>query len=218
MGFVYIFSLVLLGTYFFYYYSSANYRLFMFFPVFGIILWACLAEKFNLSRYCLAFIHLLMIGMILFNMTVTLFEGNADKDRWKTTLTLANPRQRTSTQFSPLLKGADWQFIDQYIRPEEPIGYMAHLDSWISPFFDNRMIRRIYHLRALSGFRLIKTGNGRRRLDFNPVFKESLKQHGIHFIHINPHGARHRQIYIKPIFASDKDLFRVTGNLYYFKW
>ena len=218
MGFVYIFSLLLLGTYFAYYYSSANYRLFMFFPVFGIILWAFLAEKLNLPKYCLAFIHLLMVGMILFNITVTLFEGNAAKNRWKTTLTTTNPRERTSIRFSPLLKGADWRFIDRCTRPGEPVGYLAHLDSWTFPYFDNRMERRIYHLRSLKGFRLINTGNGKRRLDFNPVFKESLKQRQIHFIHINPHGARHHRKHIKPIFASEKDLFRVAGNLYYFEW
>jgi hypothetical protein len=218
MGFFYIFSLLLLGTYFLYYYSSANYRLFMFFPVFAIMLWASLAEKLNLPKYGLTFIYLLIAGMILFNITVTLFEGNTAINRWKTTLTMANPQERTSFQFSPLLKGADWRFIDRFIPPEEPIGYLAHLDSWISPYFDNQMKRRIYHLSSLKGFRLIKTVNGKRRLDLNPAFRESLKQHRIHFIHINPHGARHWRKYIKPIFAGDKDLIRVTGNLYYFKW
>ncbi len=220
MGFIFIFSVVLLGTYFFYYYTSANYRLFMFFPVFGLMLWAFLWGKLDPPRYFRCLIDLLLIGMVLFNIFVTFFEGNIDKNRWKTLLTMDNPSDRTSIQYSPFFnsKREDWIFIDNYISPGEPIGYLAHMDSWIFPYFDYRMKRKIYHLRSLEGFRLVKAEGKTNRLEFNPVFRDSLKQRGIHFIHINPHGARHLKKLSRSIFIDDGDVIRVTGNLYYFKW
>jgi hypothetical protein len=219
-GFIFIFSVVLLGTYFFYYYTSANYRLFMFFPVFGMMLWAFLWGKLDPPKYCRRFIDLLLIGMVLFNISVTFFEGNTDKNRWKTLLTMDNPLDRTSIKYSPFFdsKREDWIFIDNYIPPEEPIGYLAHMDSWIFPYFDYRMKREIYHLRSLEGFRLVESEGKNDRLEFNPIFRESLKQRGIHFIHINPYGARHLKKLFNRIFIDDTDVIRVTGNLYYFKW
>jgi len=219
-GFIFIFSVVLLGTYFIYYYTSANYRLFMFFPVFGLMLWAFLWEKLAPAKYYRRFIDLLLVGMILFNISVTFFEGNTDTNRWKTLFTMDNPLDRTSIKYSPFFdsKTRDWIFIDNYIPPEEPIGYLAHIDSWVFPYFDYRMKRKIYHMRSLEGFRLVRWGGKKDRLEFNPIFRESLKQRGIHFIHINPHGARHLRKLFKPIFIEDTDVIRVTGNLYYFKW
>ena len=219
-GFIFIFSVVLLGTYFSYYYTSANYRLFMFFPVFGLMLWAFLWGKLAPAKYFRHFIDLLLVGMVLFNISVTFFDGNTDKNRWKTLFTMDNPLDRTSIKFSPFFdsKKQDWIFIDNYIPPGEPIGYLAHLDSWIFPYFDYRLKREIYHLRSLEGFRLVESVGKTARLDFNPIFSESLKQRGIHFIHINPHGARHLEKLVKPIFIDDPDVIKVTGNLYYFKW
>jgi hypothetical protein len=219
-GFIFIFSMVLLGTYFFYYYTSANYRLFMFFPVFGLMLWAFLWEKLAPAKYYRRFIDLLLIGMVLFNISVTFFEGNTDKNRWKTLLTMDNPLDRTSIKYSPFFdsKKEDWIFIDNYIPPEEPIGYLAHIDSWIFPYFDYRMKRKIYHLRSLEGFRLVGWKRKIDRLEFNPIFRESLKQRGIHYIHINPLGARQLEKLLNRIIIDDTDVIRVTGNLYYFKW
>ena len=192
----------------------------MFFPVFGMMLWAFLWGKLTPPKYYLRFIDLLLIGMVLFNISVTFFEGNTDKNRWKTLFTMDNPIDRTSIKYSPFFdfKKEEWIFIDNYILPEEPIGYLAHMDSWIFPYFDYRMKRKIYHLRSLAGFRLVESEGKRDRLEFNPIFRESLKQRGIHFIHINPHGARHLKKLFKPIFIDDSDAIRVTRNLYYFKW
>lgn len=219
-GFIFIFSVVLLGTYFFYYYTSANYRLFIFFPVFALMLWAFLWEKLAPAKYYRYFIDLLLIGMVLFNISVTFFEGNTDENRWKTLFTMDNPLDRTSIKYSPFFnsKTRDWLFIDNYITPEQPIGYLANIDSWIFPYFDYRMKRKIYHLRSLDGFRLVKSEGKRDRLEFNWIFRKSLKQRGIHFIHINPQGARQLIKLLRPIFIDDKDVIRVAGNLYYFKW
>lgn len=221
VGYFFIFPVVLLLTYFCYYYSRANYRLFIFFPVFGIILWAFWVAKWDFHRFYLRCFDVLMIGMVLFNMSVTLFEGNNDVHRWKTILTLDNPQERTSAKFSPLVKGEEWKYIDIYIRSEEPIGYLGHLDSWIFLYFDNKFERRIFHLRSLEGFCLTEVDDARgkwSRLELNTVFKKSLRQRNIHYLHLNPHGARHRKKDTLPVYIDDKDVFRVTGNLYYVKW
>jgi len=218
MGYMFIFSAALLGTYFIYYYTSANYRLFMFFPVIGIMLWAYLVEKWGLHRYIHRFFDVIIIVMVLFNIAVTFIEGNTDKNRWKTILTLDNPVERTSIKYSPLVKTGDWIYIDRYIPPWEPIGYTGHMDSWIFLYFDNRMERRVYHLKSLKGFQLVDTYDGKDRLEFNEDFIRSLKEREIHYIHINPHGARHLAKYFKPVFIENKDVFRVTESLYYYKW
>jgi len=218
IGYIYILAVVLLGTYFIYYYSSANYRLFMFFPVIGLIIWAFLCEKIKFHKYYLVIIDLLIIGMIIFNILVTNFEGNYRKEGWKNILTICNPVERTSIKFSPLLTGDDWFYIDNFLSPAEPVGYLAHIDSWISPYFDNRLLRRIYHLKSLKGFNLKIAAGEKYLLQFNPVFKTSLKKKGIHYIHINPVGDRHLRKFMKPIFISCKDVIRVTDNLYYYKW
>ncbi|MDQ1355470.1 MAG: hypothetical protein QG657_5780, partial [Acidobacteriota bacterium] len=219
MGFVFVYSATLLLTYFLYYFSKVNYRLFMFFPVFGIMLWAFLITKWDMPKIYLKCIDGLILVMILFNMAAVLFEGNSETKRWQNILTMDNPVERTAIKYSPFfIRGDDWLFIDKYIQPDEPIGYMAHTDSWIFPYFDNRMERRIYHLRSLKGFRLIVIDKKNDRLEFNPDFKESLKERKIHYIHLNAQGVRNRREYSKHIVIDDKEVYQVRDNLYYFKW
>lgn len=154
--------------------------------------------------------------MILFNMTAMLFEGNSETRKWQDMLTITNPVDRTTIKYSPFFKGNDWLFIDKYIPSSEPIGFMAHTDSWIFPYFDNRMERRIYHLRSLKGFRLIAIDKKNDLLEFNDVFKESLKQRKIHYIHFNAQGVRNRREYNKHIIIDDKEVYPITDNLFYF--
>ena len=221
-GFIFIFSAALLGSYFFYYFSRVNYRMFMFFPVFGIILWAFILWKLDLKTshpYYMKYIDVLIVVMILFNMAACFYEGNMNRYRWKTLLTVNNPPDRTPNKYSPYLTGEAWQFIDTYIAPQEPIGYIGHKDSWIFPYFDNRLKRKIYHLPTLPGFKLATMENksDKKKLEFTPLFKKSLKQRRIHFIHINLERYRHRRDKGKDILIEDDDVRRVSKNLYYFK-
>lgn len=100
------------------------------------------------------------------------------------------------------------------------MGYLGHFDSWVSPYFDNGMKRRIYHLSSLAGFSLVQRNERKSQLILTPLFKESLKQRKIHFLHINPQGVRNRLELKKrkSIFIEDAEVCRVTANLYYFKW
>jgi hypothetical protein len=220
VGFILIFSLVLLCSYFFYYFTSANYRMFMFFPVFGLVLWAFLFTIFDFPKYYARVIDFLILIMILFNISVCFFEGDMDNNRWKTLFTINNPLERTSIKYSPFFnkKAESWEFIDKYMAPGEPIGYTGHYDSWVFPYYDNRLERRIYHLPSIPGFQLINIDRKTRRLGFNAKFVENLQDRRIHFIHINPHGARRRKKYIKNIIIKDERVFQVTKDLYYFKW
>lgn len=215
-GFVFIYSIVLLLTYFIYYFSKFNYRMFMFFPVFGLMLWAFLITKWDMSTIYLKFIDGLILVMICFNMAAVLFEGNSETRKWQDILTITNRIDRTAIKFSPFFKRNDWIFIDKYIRPEEPIGYMAQINSWVFPYFDNGMKRRIYHLRSLKGFKLIAIDKKKDRLKFNPEFKKSLKELKIHYIHLNAQGGQNRRGYNKHVIIDDKEVYPITDNLFYF--
>jgi hypothetical protein len=76
MGFVLIFSMMLLAVYFIVYFSWANYRSFIFFGVIGIISWAFILEKLAIPNFYLRYIDVLMVLMILFNGITCFFEGN----------------------------------------------------------------------------------------------------------------------------------------------
>ncbi|MGD2084748.1 MAG: hypothetical protein PVH61_01070 [Candidatus Aminicenantes bacterium] len=220
VGFILIFSLVLLSSYYLYYFTSANYRMFMFFPVFGLILWAFFFTIYDFSKYYARVIDFLILIMILFNISVCFFEGNMDKNRWKTLFTINNPLERTTIKYSPFFnkKAEAWEFIDRYISAWEPIGYMGHYDSWVFPYYDNQLERRIHHLPSIPGFKLGKIDRNTRRIEFNPGFVKNLQNRHIHFIHINPHGARHLKKHKKNIIINDERVFPVTRDLYYFKW
>jgi hypothetical protein len=220
VGFILIFSLVLLSSYYLYYFTSANYRMFMFFPVFGLILWAFFFTIYDFPKYYSWVIDFLILIMILFNISVCFFEGNMDKNRWKTLFTINNPLERTTIKYSPFFnqKAEAWEFIDRYISAREPIGYMGHYDSWVFPYYDNQLERRIHYLPSIPGFKLEKIDRNTRCLEFNPIFIENLQHRHIHFIHINPHGARHRKKHKKNIIINDERVFPVTKDLYYIKW
>jgi hypothetical protein len=216
-GFTWMFSVLLLLSYFVYYYTAANYRLFMFFPVAGIILWAFILAKFRLNRGYLKIIDVLILAMIVFNGAACLFEGNIYPDRWKTILTAANPQDRTAIKYSHFLGGGDWKFIDRFIPPGEPIAYMGYHDSWVFPYFDNRLRRRIYHMKSLPGFRRTKINGHTIHIQFTGRLKKSLRQRHIRFIHINIRGAASRHVKLKKVIIDDKDIYRISKYLYYYK-
>jgi len=217
-GYLFVFPTALLISYFFYYYSEANYRMFMFFPVFGIILWALVVERLDFHRIYKWVLNALILVMLLFNGVVCLFEGNLDAGRWKTILTLDNAEQRTSIKYSSLFKREEWTFIDRYVPPSEPIGYLGHFDSWVFPYYDFRLKRKLYNLSSIPGFHFRHGGENYRVMVFNRKFRENLKKRGIHYIHINPQGARHFKGRRKGVIIRGKSVFRISKYLYYFFW
>jgi hypothetical protein len=223
MGFLLVFSLLLLLIYFTVYFSWANYRSFIFFGVIGIISWAFLLEKLAIPTYFLKYIDVLLVLMILFNGMTCFFEGNMSARRWKILFTINNPAERTSIKYSSLIwltkNKESWEFIDQYISPEQAIGYSGGEAGWTFPYFDNRMKRRIYFLKSLPGFKVEKRekkGVIYNMLKFTPDFKASLKQRGIRFLHLSKRDTPQKQ----KIFISEgsADVYKVTDELYYFKW
>lgn len=217
VGFVFFLSILILASYFVYYYSRANYRLFMFFPVFGIILWAFVSGKLNLHAWHLKLIDVLIIVMVLFNMATCFYEGNPDGRRWKTLFTLDDPLERTPVKYSQFLRRDEWQFLDRYTHPGEPLGHFGRANISAFAYFDNRMERNIYYLPPLGGGTLV-TGGRRQRFILTPKLKERLKERNIHYIHINTRNIRHAGTREGRIFIDDPTVIRLTGNLYYFKW
>jgi hypothetical protein len=223
MGFILIFSVLLLLVYFTIYFSWANYRSFIFFGAIGVILWAFILEKLAIPVYYLRYIDLLMVLMILFNSMTCFFEGNMSARQWKTLLTVENPAERTSIKYSSLIKISkdreSWEFIDQYTRPEQHIGFSGGGAAWTFPYFDHQLKRRIYFLNNLPGFRLESreiNGTIYQMLKFTPDFKASLKQRGIRFIHLSTQDTPSR---LKIFMPEDiEGIYKVTNTLYYFKW
>jgi hypothetical protein len=149
-------------------------------------------------------------------MVVCNFEGNSNPSNWKTLFTMTNSVNRTSIQYSPLLKGKDWGFIDKYIEPDQAIAFYGGSDSMIFPYFDNRMKRRIYYLRSLPGFRMRRDDNGNKVLRFTRKLKKNLKKRHIHFIHINSRGCyKWERVYVDD---ADHHVLKISKNLYYLKW
>lgn len=218
VGFIFILSTLILASYYVYYYSRANYRLFMFFPVFGIILWAFVSGKLDLQTYYLKVIDVLLIVMVLFNMATCFYEGNPDGRRWKTLFTLDDPLERTSIKYSHFLQPDEWQFLDRYTHPGESVGYFGRFNLSAFAYFDNRMERKIHYLQPLGGFTLIPAGRHRQRLVLTPKLKALLKERNIHYIHILTRKIRLGDTKESCIFIEDPRVIRVTGDLYYFKW
>ena len=223
MGFILIFSMLLLVVYFIVYFSWANYRSFMFFGVIGIISWAFILEKLATPTYYLRYIDVLMVLMILFNGMTCFFEGNMSARQWKTLFTIDNPAERTSIKYSSLIKKSkdreSWEFIDQYTGPEQHIGFSGGGAAWTFPYFDHQLKRRIYFLNNLPGFRPEpREINGKiyQMLKFTPDFKASLKQRGVRFIHLSTRGTPHRLKIFMP--EGIDDIYKVTDKLYFYEW
>ena len=223
MGFLWLFSILLLGIYFCFYFSWANYRSFIFFGVIGIIAWAYILERIHLKSYFKIFLDILIVIMILFNGVTCFYEGNMSSAGWKTVFTLNNEMDRTSIKYSTLLNGSkskeNWNFIDRYIPAKQPIGYSSGAAAFVFPYFDNGMKRRIYYLNNLPGFNVVRVEKNNtfyNMLQFNGDFIESLKQRDIHFIHLNREATPVKdRLYISKEY---ENIYKLTSFLYYLKW
>ncbi len=229
-GILLFFPVILLFSYFLYYYTEFSYRMFMFFPVFGLILWAFVQSNLKITKKHRVYLDLLILCMILFNMLVCYYPGHIYREtydwktqfivkssldevnyKWKTLFSMTHPSDRTAAKYFPYISSGPstpWGFIDAYVNPGEPIGYLGDRDSWVFPYFDNQMKRRIYHLQSLPGFNL--TGKDNNIVKFSLRFKESVKRKKIHYIHLN---FKKDKLKIK-----DKSVIPVTWKLYYFDW
>ncbi|MFC2155900.1 hypothetical protein ACFLRB_05375 [Acidobacteriota bacterium] len=214
VGFFWMFSVLLLTSYFLYYYDLFNHRLFLFFPVIGIILWAYLSAHLRLDTGKLfsTTINLLITVMLLFNMAACFFTGYSHMTfKWKTLFSSANARDRTTIKYFPYFKGispGEWQIIDRYVAPKEPIGYFGDRHSLLFQYYDNKMTRRIYHVGSLPGYE--RTGKLNNYLRFSPEFKTSLIKRNIRFIHINFPEEK--------VCISDRNIDHISGGLYYYRW
>lgn len=217
--YLFLFSIVLLCGYFVYYYSAVNYRMFMFFPVIGLILWAFIVEKLKFRFWAQRFLDGLIIVMMLFSAASCLFDGNLTAKRWKTLFTIDAPDARTSAKYSDLFKRyEEWSFIETYIPNSEPIAYHSYYDSWVFPYFDTKLKRKIYHLPSIPGFSLHGVKKNTYRLKMTPRFIQNLKKRGIRYIHINPHGYRHKKKQYRRIILWGPRVLKVSPHLYYIRW
>jgi hypothetical protein len=231
-GLLLFFPVILLFSYFLYYYTEFNYRMFIFFPVFGLILWAFVQSNLKITNKHRVYLDVLILCMILFNMLVCYYPGHIYREtydwktpftvkssldeinvKWKTLFSTTHPPGRTAVKYFPYISrgtSTPWGFIDAYVDPGEPIGYLGDRDSWVFPYFDNRLKRKIYHLQSLPGFNLIDKGENNTIVECSLRFKESLKRKKIHYIHLNFKKNKLR--------INDKSMISITRALYYFDW
>jgi hypothetical protein len=222
MGFLIIFAILLLLSYFFLYFSWANYRSFMFFAVTGLMLWAFIQSRWIEQPYYRGFVDLLLLVMVLFSAAACFFEGNLYPERLKTVVTAA-PQERTTVKYANLVwnwpgPGKSWEIIDRHIAPAEPVGFSGGGDAWTFPYFDNRLKRKVYYIDYLPGFDVKKQEKGNtvyRMLQFNRDFRASLKQRGIHYIHFSTQGTSHsHRLFIA---ENTRGVVKITPHLYYVK-
>lgn len=224
MGFLLIFAILLLTAYFFFYFSWANYRSFMFFAIIGLMLWAYIQSRWINKNYYRFFIDILLVLMILFNGLVCFYEGNQYPERWKTTMTTSASHHRSVIKYSNLLKtwngpGKSWDFIDFHIPPDQAIAFNGGEDGWTFPYFGNRLQRNVFYLASLPGFqaeRIKKGDTVYRIMKFTRDFRTSLKQRGIHYIHFSTQGTPHRQKLQIP--TGTPGVTEITPHLYYVEW
>lgn len=223
IGFLVLFSVFLLLAYFVVYYSWANYRVFIFFGVIGIIAWAFLLEKLNIGKYYSKYLDVLIVVMILFNGAACFTGDNMTPNRWKTVFSMNDPSERTSIKFASRVKNnkgrESWEYIDKYIEPGQHIGFSGGSAAWTFPYYDYHLKRRIYFIQNLPGFTTMTEENGessKRILEFTSDFKMSLKQRGIHYIHFSTLGTSRRLKVFMPENADN--VYNVTDNLYYYDW
>ena len=216
-GYLFFFSVMLLLSYFVYYFTMPNYRMFMFFPVIGLILWARFVSNLKLSSLNRGYLDCLMVIMLLFNFSTCFFEGNTNANRWKTLFSLQNPQERTPVKYSPFFdkEAPAWEFIDNHLQPDEPLGYVGYHDSWVFPYFDNRLKRKIYHLKGMRGY-LLKEFQNKKRLVLTDGLLQQLKQKKIRFLHINPQGWHYKRP--KATIIDDNRAVAVTPHLFYINW
>lgn len=219
MGFLWIYSILLLAGYFFVYFTWANYRNFIFFGVTGIMLWAFLAQRVLVKRYLQIYVDLLLVGMVVFNGIVCLYEGNMQPRQWITVLTASHQAERSTIKFATFTNrpGLDaWRFIGQYLAPGEPIGFSGGEDAMTFPYFDHRLQRRVYYINRLPGFRMSRVkrdGGVYKMLVMTDKFRESLRQRGIRFIHLSRFGTPHRLKLFMP--QGTPGVTRVASSLYH---
>lgn len=151
--------------------------------------------------------------MILFNMAACFFPGYANMAfKWKTLFTMKNAPDRTTIKYFPFMPGlspGEWTIIDRFIPPEEPIGYFGDLHCRLFQYYDNKMVRKIYHLGNFPGYTLFCDKG--KYLALSQTFKTELRERHIHFIHFNFN--KNRKVGIK-----DKDIDHLTGGLFYYRW
>ena len=187
-GFLLLTAVSLQLMYFFLYYSTFSYRLFLATPALGIVLWAYI---FSLVRPALRHVRivevlaLLMAGFCCF--TTYYSERTSPLKSLHEWETLPNA-DRTTTSYSSVTQGV-WETIDQYVPPDCPIAYIAGEDALITPYYGNLMTRRVFHVNSLPP----ELDSATRRARTVETIR-ALKAKGVRLVHVNegkaPEGLR----------------------------
>lgn len=210
---IFWFSTVLLLMYFLYYYSHFNYRLFGFFAVSGLILWSYLSDRFIKKGSFKTVSGLMVVGMIIYNMLVC-FPGHLhEADKWKSSVKMNRYRELRTSDVSSLLKGQEWQYINEYIGAKEGIAYWGGRNSWVLPYYEYPG-RKVVWIKKYEDLK-VQLRDGRKVLQLNDGLLKWLKSEGISYLHINDQGCWDFEMLVPE--KTDK-LLHVAQGLYYIKY
>ena len=143
--------------------------------------------RFN--KFQKKYFNFLIIIMIMFSMSTCYYTEFTTPSFFQLFYKDLKIEEKTSARYSIFLNHT-WKYIDQYIPAEEPIAYIAGSDSFIFPYFDNKMKRKIFFLKYYT----------------NPQYTSKiLMKNKIRYIH----DSLNRVI-------SHPQIIKIMPNLYYF--
>ncbi len=208
---VFWFSSILLLSYFTYYFSPYNYRLFSFMPVAGLILWGYIYDRFITARFLDIFTGTMVVVMVLFNIVTCWTGGSGGSIEWKHVLLKSMETKDVvkSPEISSLLKGEVWQYINEHVGENEGVAYWGGPDSWLLPYYAGK--RPVMYLGTIP-YADIRIRNGKRELYINEELIRYFRVNRISYIHNNSQGGN-SSLKIIPCEA----LVTVMPGLYYIR-
>lgn len=219
LRFLFLLPLLIVFNTFLYYSSRFSYRMYIFWPAFGVILWAALVQRINFSRGILRLLEIVLAAIVLFSGITSFWEGESRPQQWKSLFTMNEPSSRTMTEFSSLLDAPDFHFLSDCASSDEPVAFTGGVDTWIFPLYDHHLRRRLIFLNTLDGFAVgSEPGNpyGARILDFSPKLRDNLRKRGVRLIYLPRQGCNSWEI-VK-FRENERDIIQITENLFYFQF
>ncbi|EMO53519.1 putative membrane protein [Leptospira noguchii] len=188
-------------SYFTFYLSDWNYRLFQLTPIVGILFGIILIARL---RFKTILIFAYTIAVMGFNFFSTLFADYSDLTTMKKFVMKLEQNERSVASYYHNLKDSSWTFINQYMSDDEPIAYISNQNTFVYPYFGTEFKRKIHYI-DLKDWQII---NGKIRISNDRM--KSLQTNGVRFIHLRKDNSS----FWEPI---NSNLVEVTEGLYFLR-
>ncbi len=201
---VILYSIFLLGAYFSFYFSPWNYRLFLFFPIFLVLLGIFYTDRiFQKSTL----IELILLFLCLFHFISSSISEYASSKRMRAFVSNLESASRTTLSFNQNMESPTWQYISEYVDPKETIAYFGFADAWVYPYFNSDWQRSVILLDA-SKYKYLKED----RIEIKKDYLLELKEKNISLVHIRESNLGKSSLKI-----INHELVEVFENIYIIK-